>query len=140
MILSVSSTRLSLVAKNQPAIPRDSAVLVAAMAMVPLDLSSLGTYPKPFFSPLLNCCTHRSIFIRMDLHEDAEKNTVTATFEFPGLSKDDVQVDVNNGRLTVSAESKKDVEKEEHGYAVRERQYGKFLRTLQLPQGVKVCL
>ena len=74
----------------------------------------------------------------MDLHENAEKNTVTATFEFPGLSKEDVQVDVNNGRLTVSAETKKDLEKDEHGYAVKERQYGKFLRTLQLPQGVKV--
>ena len=74
----------------------------------------------------------------MDLHENAEKNTVTATFEFPGLSKEDIQVDVNNGRLTVSAETKKDIEKDEHGYAVRERQYGKFLRTLQLPQGVKV--
>jgi len=79
----------------------------------------------------------RSLKPRMDLHENAERNAVTATFEFPGLSKDDVQVDVNNGRLTVSAESKRDVEKEEHGYAVRERQYGKFLRTLQLPQGVK---
>ena len=75
----------------------------------------------------------------MDLHENAEKNSVTATFEFPGLSKEDVQVDVNNGRLTVSAEAKKDLEKDEHGYAVKERQYGKFLRTLQLPQGVKVC-
>ena len=75
----------------------------------------------------------------MDLHENSEKNSVTAAFEFPGLSKEDVQVDVNNGRLTVSAETKKDLEKDEHGYAVKERQYGKFLRTLQLPQGVKVC-
>jgi len=79
----------------------------------------------------------RSLRPRMDLHENAERNTVTATFEFPGLSKDDVQVDVNNGRLTVTAETKKDIEKDEHGYAVRERQYGKYLRTLQLPQGVK---
>ena len=76
----------------------------------------------------------------MDLHENAEKNSVTATFEFPGLSKEDVQVDVNNGRLSVSAETKKDLEKDEHGYAVKERQYGKFLRTLQLPQGVNVCV
>lgn len=75
----------------------------------------------------------------MDLHEDSEKNTVTATFEFPGLPKEDIQVNVNNGSLTVSAETKKDTEKEEHGYAVRERQYGKYVRTLQLPQGVKVC-
>ena len=135
MNLSVSSTRLFPVATTHPATTRDSAVLVAVKVTAPRDLSNLGTYLNLSFPSL-------PIFIdySMDLHENAEKNSVTATFEFPGLSKEDVQVDVNNGRLTVSAETKKDLEKDEHGYAVKERQYGKFLRTLQLPQGVKVCL
>ncbi|KAJ3504176.1 hypothetical protein NMY22_g438 [Coprinellus aureogranulatus] len=74
---------------------------------------------------------------RMDLHEDNEKNLVTATFELPGLKKEDVNIDVHNGRLTVSAESKVSSEREESGYAVRERRYGKISRTLQLPQGLK---
>jgi len=74
---------------------------------------------------------------KMDLHENAEANTVTATFELPGLKKEDVQLDVHNGRLTISGESKTEVNQEEHGYAVRERRYGKFSRTLQLPEGVK---
>ncbi|KAF7426326.1 hypothetical protein PC9H_008694 [Pleurotus ostreatus] len=74
---------------------------------------------------------------RMDLHEDAEKNAVTASFEFPGLKKEDVNIDFHNGRLTVSAESNASSEKNEDGYAVRERRYGKFSRTLQLPQGIK---
>ena len=73
----------------------------------------------------------------MDVHEDAEKNLVTATFELPGLKKEDVQIDVHNDRLTVSAESKISSEHEEKGYAVRERRFGKISRTLQLPQGVK---
>ncbi|KAK0193363.1 HSP20-like chaperone [Armillaria mellea] len=74
---------------------------------------------------------------RMDLHEDAAKNTVTATFELPGLKKEDVEIDVHDGRLTVSGESKISSEHEENGYAVRERKFGKFSRTLRLPQGVK---
>jgi HSP20 family protein len=74
----------------------------------------------------------------MDLHENAESNTVTATFELPGFKKEDVQIDMQNGRLTVSAENKISSEHDESGYAVRERRYGKFSRTLQLPQGVKV--
>ncbi|KAF9531110.1 HSP20-like chaperone [Crepidotus variabilis] len=74
---------------------------------------------------------------RMDLHEDAEKNIVTASFEFPGISKEDVQIDVHNGRLIVSAEAKQSVQHDERGYAVRERRFGKYSRTLQLPQGVK---
>ncbi|KAK0470282.1 HSP20-like chaperone [Desarmillaria tabescens] len=73
---------------------------------------------------------------RMDLHEDASTNTVTATFEFPGLSKDDISIDVHNGRLTVSAESKILEEHDKDGYVVTERRYGKFARTLQLPRGV----
>lgn len=74
----------------------------------------------------------------MDLHENTEANSVTATFELPGLKKEDVQIDVHNGRLTISAESKLSADHEKSGYAVRERRYGKFARTLQLPQGVKV--
>ncbi|TFK36510.1 HSP20-like chaperone [Crucibulum laeve] len=74
---------------------------------------------------------------RMDLHEDTEKNLVTATFEFPGVRKEDVQLDVHNGRLVVSAENKLSEEHEERGYVVRERRFGRFLRTLQLPQGVQ---
>ena len=73
----------------------------------------------------------------MDLHEDAEKNIVTAIFELPGLTKEDVSIDVHNGRLTVSAESKVSTEHEENGYAVRERRYGKLSRTLQMPTGLK---
>jgi hypothetical protein len=75
----------------------------------------------------------------MDLHEDKEKNLVTATFEFPGVSKENFQIDVHNGRLTVAAETKQSSDFEDNGYAVRERQFGKFSRTLQLPQGIKVC-
>jgi len=74
----------------------------------------------------------------MDLHENPAANSVTATFELPGFNKEDVQIDVHNGKLTVAAENKISSEHEQSGYAVRERQYGKFLRTLQLPQAVKV--
>ncbi|EKM81793.1 hypothetical protein AGABI1DRAFT_112039 [Agaricus bisporus var. burnettii JB137-S8] len=74
---------------------------------------------------------------RMDLHEDAEKNIVTAFFELPGVKKDDVTLDAHNGRLTVTAETKSSEEHEEHGYAIRERRSGKYSRTLQLPQGIK---
>ncbi|KAJ3876866.1 HSP20-like chaperone [Lentinula edodes] len=79
----------------------------------------------------------RFIRPKMDLHEDKEKNLVTATFEFPGVKKEEIQLDMHNGRLTVSAETKVSEEHEQDGYAVRERSVGKFSRTLQLPQGVK---
>ncbi|KAF9538205.1 hypothetical protein CPC08DRAFT_717577, partial [Agrocybe pediades] len=67
------------------------------------------------------------------------QNIVTATFEFPGVAKENINIDVHNGRLAVSAETKQSSEEhDEAGYAVRERRFGWFSRTLQLPQGVGV--
>ena len=74
----------------------------------------------------------------MDLHENTDANTVTASFELPGLSKENVQIDVHNGRVNISGESQISSDHEESGYVVRERRYGKFFRTLQLPRGVTV--
>jgi HSP20 family protein len=58
-----------------------------------------------------------------------ERNMVTATFKLPGVSKDDIEIDVHNGRLTISAETKQTVD----GY------FGKFSRTVHLPKNIKVC-
>ncbi|OBZ74880.1 Small heat shock protein C4 [Grifola frondosa] len=74
---------------------------------------------------------------RLDYHEDEAKNLVTATFELPGLTKGDVQIDVQDNVLTVSGESTVSPDRDEKGYAVRERRYGKFSRSLLLPQGIK---
>ena len=75
----------------------------------------------------------------MDLHEDTEKNLITAVFDFPGVLKEDVQLHFQNGKLTVSAETKKSEEHVDTGFTLRERHLGKLSRTLQLPQGVQVC-
>ncbi|KAG6814497.1 hypothetical protein H0H92_000022 [Tricholoma furcatifolium] len=80
---------------------------------------------------------HRPLKPRMDLHENSDTNTVTASFELPGMKKEDVSIDVHNGRLIVSGETKSSSEYDEHGYAIRERKFGKFSRALQLPQGVQ---
>ena len=73
----------------------------------------------------------------MDLHEDNQQNIVTATFELPGLNKENVSIDVHNNVLTVSGESKIEEKRDENGYAVRERRFGKFSRSIPVPQGIK---
>ncbi|KAG2359379.1 small heat shock protein [Suillus spraguei] len=83
--------------------------------------------------------THRRdrAFPKMDVHENAETKTVTATFELPGLQQQDVNVEVHGNRLTISGESKHSEHYDKGGYVVQERSYGKFSRTLQIPQGIK---
>jgi HSP20 family protein len=74
----------------------------------------------------------------LDIHHDEEANTVTATFDLPGLNKEDVTIDIHNNILTVSGETKVASDRDERGYTLRERRYGKFSRSISLPQGVKV--
>ena len=75
---------------------------------------------------------------RIDLHEDKEKNLVTATFELPGLKKEDVNIDVHNNVLTVSGETKSETSQDEGGFVLRERRFGRFSRSLPVPPGIKV--
>ena len=72
------------------------------------------------------------------MHEDKEKNLVTATFELPGINKENVNIDVHNSRLTVSGETKLEEDHDENGFVVRERRFGRFSRSLPVPEGVKV--
>jgi HSP20 family protein len=78
-----------------------------------------------------------TIIHRIDVHCDKDTNNVSVTFELPGLKKEDVSIDVHNNVLTVSGEDKTSSERSEGGYVIRERRYGKFARSLSLPQGVK---
>jgi len=74
----------------------------------------------------------------MDIHYDKATNDVNVTLELPGLQKEDVSIDVHNDVLTVSGEDTTSSERSEGGYVTRERRYGKFTRSLSLPQGLKV--
>lgn len=74
----------------------------------------------------------------MDLYENPDKNQMTATFELPGLSKDKVSIDVQNGNLAISAEAAQKTEQHEQGFTIKERKFGRFVRTIRLPEGTKV--
>ncbi|KAI0252283.1 HSP20-like chaperone [Lactifluus subvellereus] len=74
---------------------------------------------------------------RLDIYHDDKSNTVTATFEVPGMQKEDVTIDVHNNILTVSGETQQSTDRNEEGYSLRERRYGRFSRSVSLPPGVK---
>ena len=56
--------------------------------------------------------------------------------ELPGAKPEDVDVTVQNGMLTISGKREEEREEEREGYLVRERRYGSFRRSLQLPEDV----
>ena len=55
----------------------------------------------------------------------------------PGLKAEDVEVSVDGDMLTITGSFKKEEEKEEPGYFIRELQRGTFKRVLTLPVPVK---
>jgi HSP20 family protein len=56
------------------------------------------------------------------------------TAELPGMKKEDVEVSVTEGTLTVKGQKKEEREEKQKGYYLSERRYGSFQRAFQLPR------
>jgi HSP20 family protein len=74
---------------------------------------------------------------RFDLDVFEEKGEVVAKAELPGLSKEDIQVNITENLLTIKGEKKKEEEVKEENYYRSERSYGSFMRSVELPRGVQ---
>lgn len=55
--------------------------------------------------------------------------------ELPGLTENDVKVEINNDVLIIQGERKVEQNKTEGGAHLTERQYGQFYRAIALPEG-----
>ncbi len=77
---------------------------------------------------------HRRWIPAMDLVETDEHLVLRA--DLPGLSEDDVEVEIKDGVLTVSGERKAEHEEKQEGYYRVERAFGRFSRSLTLPKGI----
>jgi HSP20 family protein len=73
---------------------------------------------------------------RMDLSETDEEFIVR--MDLPGLKKDEVTVNVEDNRLTVSGERKEEKKEESENYLRMERSYGSFYRSVRLPKTAQV--
>jgi len=80
---------------------------------------------------------NQSLRPRIDVHESADANVVTANVELPGLKKEDIHIDIHNNRLTISGEVTQTSDLDKDGYTVKERRFGKFSRSLSLPLSTK---
>jgi len=72
--------------------------------------------------------------LALDVSENNESYAVNANL--PGMNPDDIEVTFHDGVLTISGETQREEEREGERALVRERYYGKFTRSLRLPQPV----
>ena len=103
------------------------------------ELSSLQNDMNRLFNTFFDTPTAGNGTVRrwipaMDLVEAEDHFVLKA--DLPGLSEDDVHIDVEGDVLTVSGERKAEHEDKREGYVRVERSYGSFRRSLTLPEGV----
>jgi len=78
--------------------------------------------------------TKEAFQVAVDIREEDDAFYVDA--EVPGLSAEDIKVDVEKNILTLSGERKVEKEETKDKYRRVERQYGSFSRSFSLPETV----
>jgi len=107
------------------------------------DLSSIQSEMNRLFSTVLespgtaagqSAGVQRRWAPAMDLLESGDHFVLRA--DLPGLSEEDVSIEVEDSTLTVSGERRFEQQVDEGGFHRVERAYGTFSRSLTLPPGV----
>ena len=70
----------------------------------------------------------------MDLVEKDDHLELRA--DLPGMNEDDVDVEIRDGVLTISGERRNEEEETREGYRRVERAFGRFSRSIALPDGI----
>lgn len=70
----------------------------------------------------------------MDVHED--KDNIVVRTELPGMKKEDIEVSLHDGSLSISGERKTEEKSKEAEVYRAERFFGRFQRTFTLPSPV----
>jgi HSP20 family protein len=73
-----------------------------------------------------------------DLEMFRRDNAIVVRADVPGMTKNDVTVEVADGQLVLRGERKQEKEEKKEGYYRAERSFGAFYRTLPLPEGVRL--
>ena len=63
-------------------------------------------------------------------------DSVTYSFDLPGIPMEDITIEAEDGRLTVSASRSQSSQLDTERFYSLERRYGTYSRTVGLPQGV----
>lgn len=74
-------------------------------------------------------------FLALDVDESDDHFLVTT--DLPGVNPDNIHVTVHDDMLTINAEiPEHEVERKEHKALIHERSYGRYSRSIRLPQAV----
>lgn len=64
------------------------------------------------------------------------KDKIEVKIDLPGLARNDFEVSIQDGNLVIKGEKKEEKETKEKDFYRKERSYGSFYRSIELPCGV----
>ena len=105
------------VLQNDLFVPVESALLTTQLPLISESVSSFGNLP-------------------LDMYETDDALIVEATL--PGFTQDEIEIEEQNGILTIHAEHREEHEQKDEAWLVHERSVQVFERTVPLPVEVKV--
>src|SRR5262245_38971761 len=70
------------------------------------------------------------------IESHVDNGNLIVKMDLPGVDPKEVSISVTGNQLTIEGERKREEKKEEKDYSYREVAYGKFSRSLTLPEGV----
>ncbi len=94
-----------------------------------------GGFFRPFRRPLFDVIPAKWPTAPAVDFTDTE-NAYELTAELPGIDEKNVEVKVANSVLTIKGEKQEEKEEKKKDYYLRERNYGSFERSFQVPEGV----
>ena len=92
-------------------------------------------FARPFAFPRVRMTAMQEIIPDVDIYESDGDLILKA--ELPGMKKEDIEVTLSDGSITLSGEKKQEEEIKKKDYYKVERSYGSFRRTFSLPTDVK---
>ncbi len=95
----------------------------------------MNRYFDDFFGEHRRGVTEGAWLPAVDVSEGDAQLTVRA--ELPGMSQDDIEINLQDNVLTLKGEKKQEQKEEKENYHRVERSYGSFSRSFTLPSGVK---
>ena len=86
------------------------------------------------FPTASNSASDRDWQIPLDAVEEGDYLVLRASV--PGINSEDIEVTIEDGVLSIKAETKAETEEKDGGYLMQERRSGSFSRSVRLPDSV----
>jgi len=87
-----------------------------------------------YFAPMQRSAVNGDLLVTLDITES--ETSYDFTLDVPGIDRDDINIDVEQGRLTISGERRQETTDGDKTYRLSERSYGSFSTSFALPDGV----